>query len=399
MRGIRPDTVALLAALEKQGTITDARIKAAFGVVPRAMFLPNVPTDEVNSDRAIITKRDAAGAAISSSSQPTMMAMMLAQLDLQPDMNVLEIGTGTGYNAAIMQAMVGPNGHVTSIEMDKDVADHARDRLSRAGFGSVNVVEADGVAGYSPRAAYDRIICTATAWDVPTAWVRQLKPRGRLVTPLQVHASQLSCAFTVQPDGSLYSESNRPCRFVLMRGAAGVPNLVRRIGSSELTLWSLDAAHIDGARLHLLLTEDHDISYMHQQLTAEDIWGGMMPYTMLNAPSGVTLATYFIPEGGRAYGMDAGSGYAIISPASAVFIPYQDSGAAHTFAGADAFLTAQTMLDEWDSMGRPGIENLRIVLKPRTDETPQPPQRGRIYPRVDHDLHVWLEPAGDKAKE
>ena len=185
MRGIRPDTVGLITALDKLGVFSNARIRAAFGTVPRAMFLPNIAADEVYTDRAIITKRDTTGAAISSSSQPTMMAQMLTQLDLQPGMNVLEIGAGTGYNAAIMQALVGSEGRVTSIELDVDVANQARDNLQRAGYGSVHVVEADGAAGYSPRAAYDRIICTATALGVPAAWVRQLK-QDRLHRPPQL---------------------------------------------------------------------------------------------------------------------------------------------------------------------------------------------------------------------
>ncbi|MBK8135978.1 MAG: methyltransferase domain-containing protein [Chloroflexi bacterium] len=395
MRGIRPDTVGLITALDKLGVFSNARIRAAFGTVPRAMFLPNIAADEVYTDRAIITKRDTTGAAISSSSQPTMMAQMLTQLDLQPGMNVLEIGAGTGYNAAIMQALVGSEGRVTSIELDVDVANQARDNLQRAGYGSVHVVEADGAAGYSPRAAYDRIICTATAWDVPAAWVRQLKQRGRLVTPIQVHAAQVSAAFEMQRDGTLYSEHNLPCRFVLMRGAAGVPDLVRQIGSSALTLWSLDADDIDGARLHLLLTEDHDVSYLSEPLSADNFWSGLMPFTMLNAPSDVTLATYFIAEDQKAYGMEAGSGYAIFSPASAVFVPYQEKGLAHTFAGSDAFIMAQTMLDDWNSMSRPGVENLRLLLTPHGHEPLPTLEKGRTYRRVDHDLHVWLQPVGD----
>lgn len=396
MRGIRPDTAALIAALDKLNAFPNARIRAAFAAVPRAFFLPTMPDEEVNADRAVITKRDTTGAPISSSSQPTMMALMLEQLDLQAGMNVLEIGAGTGYNAAIMQTLVGREGHVTTVELDQDVADQARDNLQRAGFGAVNVVHADGAGGYAPRAAYDRIICTATAWDVPSAWIKQLKARGRLVTPIQVHASQVSAAFNVLEDGTLYSDHNLPCRFVLMRGTWGVPDLVRQIGSSALTLWSLDADDIDGARLHLLLGEDHDVSYLSEPMTAELIWSGLMPYTMLNAPRDVTLATFFIAEGQRAYGMDAGSGYAIISPASAVFVPYQDQGGAHTFAGADAFLTAQSMLDEWNMIGRPGVENLRLHLRPRESGASDRPPYGRLFQRVEHELHVWLQPVGDE---
>ncbi|KXK50041.1 MAG: protein-L-isoaspartate O-methyltransferase [Chloroflexi bacterium OLB13] len=396
MRGIKPDTAALIKQLENSGVLHDARIRAAFKTVSRANFLPDLDPDEVYADRAVIIKRDPAGTAISSSSQPTMMAQMLNQLMLKPGMNVLEVGAGSGYNAALMKELVGAEGRVTSLELDQDIAERARENLARSGYGSVQVVTSDGASGYAPRAAYDRIICTATVWDVPQAWVRQLKPRGRLVTPIQVHAGQVSAAFDVLKDGTLYSAENLPCRFVLMRGASAVPNFVRQVASSALVMWSLDADEIDGASLHLLLSADQEINFLSQPLTSEQIWSGVMPYTMLNAPDDIVLATYFISEGQQAYGMDAGGGYAVLSPASAAFVPYQGGGKCHTFAGADAFLVAQDMLDRWHAIGEPGAEQLRVRLIPLGMPIPDAPNHGCNLTRQDHALQVWLEPVGEE---
>lgn len=382
---------SLILAMQRAGVLTDEAIAAAFAAVPRDAFLPGVPPSEVYLDRAVITKRDSSGAAVTSASQPSMMAEMLAQLNLSEGMNILEIGAGTGYNAALIQTIVGRQGRITTLELDNDTAAQAEENLYRAGVNGVHIVTSDGAAGYAPRAAYDRILSTAAVWDIPPAWVRQLKPRGRIVAPLQIHAAQVSASLIPQPDGSLLSTHNVPCRFVLMRGIAAVPPLTRQVGSSPLTLWSLDADKLDTASLSLLLSQDDEVNHLSAAPTAADIWAGLMQYTMLNAPPDVRLATYFIPDGQQAYGLDAGSGYAIFSPASACFIPYMAGGEAYCFAGSDAFMTAQTLLDEWVSIGKPAADRLRVRLTPAAGDLPSV-ERGRVYRRIDHDIHVWLEP-------
>ncbi|MFE3785914.1 methyltransferase domain-containing protein [Amycolatopsis sp. NPDC059090] len=119
----------------------------------------------------------------SSSSQPSMVADMLAALDPQPGERVLEIGTGTGWNAALLAHLVGPAGHVTTIEVDPGLADSARHALAAADV-AAEVVTGDGAAGWPEAAPYDRIISTAPVRElVPPAWLAQLRPGGRLVTP------------------------------------------------------------------------------------------------------------------------------------------------------------------------------------------------------------------------
>jgi protein-L-isoaspartate(D-aspartate) O-methyltransferase len=164
-------------------------VAAAFIEVPREQFIPEVLEDRglaaVYSDEAFVIKRDAMGLPLSSSSQPAMMAEMLELLDLRPGQRVLEIGAGTGYNAALMANLVGPAGRVDSIDIDPEIASRARRALQRAGF-KVAVAVGDGRAGFSPRAPYDRIIVTASADEIPRAWLQQLAERGRLEPVLRL---------------------------------------------------------------------------------------------------------------------------------------------------------------------------------------------------------------------
>jgi len=174
---------ALVDQLQASGVLTQPRVLAAFRAVPRHLFLPGVPLAEAYRDDAIPTKM-AEGRAISSSSQPAIMAIMLEQLAVQPGQHILEIGAGTGYNAALLGELVGPSGWVVTVDIDEDIVLGARAHLADANVQNVRVVQADGGDGYAPNAPYDRIIVTAGAWDIPPAWHAQLMSGGWLVLPL-----------------------------------------------------------------------------------------------------------------------------------------------------------------------------------------------------------------------
>jgi protein-L-isoaspartate(D-aspartate) O-methyltransferase len=203
--------------------VSDDRIAAALREVPRHLFLPHLPPESAYRDEAIVTKRDDAGLPISSSSQPAIMAIMLDQLALAPGLRVLEIGAGTGYNAALMQHIVGPSGAVVSIDIDTDVASQAREHLARAGYPDVTVVAADGAEGYPQAAPYDRVIATVGVSDLASSWRDQTGPGGRIVVPLDVRGTQLAVAFERAGDGAWTSVSLRPCGFMRMRGAQAGP--------------------------------------------------------------------------------------------------------------------------------------------------------------------------------
>lgn len=207
----------------------DPRVEAAFRAVRRHWFLPDTSPAEVYRDQAIVTSRDVGGVPISSSSQPALMALMLEQLDVEPGMAVLEIGAGTGYNAALLGSVVGPGGSVVTVDIDPGVTGPAARHLSAAGATNVSVVTADAWARLAGGGTFDRIEATVAVWDLAPAWVEGLRPGGVLVVPLCLRAGeQASIAFR-KIDGGLRGESVHPCGFMRMRGP----------GAGEALFWQL----------------------------------------------------------------------------------------------------------------------------------------------------------------
>jgi protein-L-isoaspartate(D-aspartate) O-methyltransferase len=140
------------------------------------------------SDRALITSLSPRRGPepvvpISSSSQPSLMAQMLEDLQVERGQRVLEVGTGTGYNAALLAHVAGPE-HVVSVDVDRDVLSRAWDHLRRYAERGVLLEHGDGRAGFPARAPYDRIMVTAAAVDLEPAWLEQLAPGGLIVAPL-----------------------------------------------------------------------------------------------------------------------------------------------------------------------------------------------------------------------
>lgn len=117
----------------------------------------------------------------SSSTAPSLMVEMLSALDVRTGMSVLEVGTGTGYNAAMLAERAGAE-NVTTVEVDPGVAEHARQALVQAGL-PVTVVTADGTLGHPANAPYDRVMVTASVSSIPRPWIDQTKPGGRLLLP------------------------------------------------------------------------------------------------------------------------------------------------------------------------------------------------------------------------
>jgi len=149
------------------------RLRQAFLTVARSHFVPvyyvqdnpgewsrHDAADIVYQDQVLVTKVNEKGHPCSSSSMPSIMAAMLEALDVQEGHRVLEVGTGTGYNAALLGALVGPCGQVVSVDIDHELVVQASARLAEAGYSWVQTVGADGLEGYPSAAPYDRIIIT-----------------------------------------------------------------------------------------------------------------------------------------------------------------------------------------------------------------------------------------------
>ncbi|MET8075606.1 methyltransferase domain-containing protein [Streptomyces sp. NPDC005303] len=228
---------ALVREIDASGAwAADPGWREAFEAVPRHLFVPyyyvgvmggyerrwgespDARTREkwvrgAYADAPLATRlRD--GELVSSSSQPSLMAMMLAELRVRPGDRVLEIGAGTGYNAALLAHRLGDD-RVTTVDLEPEITEAARRHLAAAGYHPA-VVTGDGARGVPERAPFDRIIATCTLASVPAVWLAQCRPGARILSPL---ATGL-IALTVQDAGHATGRFlHTPAYFVPLRGA------------------------------------------------------------------------------------------------------------------------------------------------------------------------------------
>ena len=202
----------LVDGLRDSGRLCSAAVEEAFRAVPRHLFLPGVPLARAYADEAVAVQA-VDGVTTSSASQPSMMAIMLAQLDLRPGHRVLEVGAGTGYNAALMARIVGPQGRGRRRRHRR----RARRRRGRAtspppAWPASSWSARDGALGHPPGAPYDRIVLTVGSGDVRPEWIAQLAPGGRLLLPLALRGTQLSVALDLGGDGAAAQRLGPPVR-------------------------------------------------------------------------------------------------------------------------------------------------------------------------------------------
>jgi protein-L-isoaspartate(D-aspartate) O-methyltransferase len=194
--------------------IRDEQVLSAMERVPRQEFVDKQYWPEAYSDYPIPLPNG------QSVSQPYMVALMLEALRVHRDGQVLEIGTGTGYQAALLAEMAD---RVVSIERVDPLAAEARENLMRLGIENVEVITGDGSKGYPPRAPYHRIIVAAAAPSVPLALVEQLADGGVLLVP--VGSSDMQVVHRVTRDGTqMRTERLETCRFVPLIGEQGYRN-------------------------------------------------------------------------------------------------------------------------------------------------------------------------------
>lgn len=264
----------LAEGLSSDGALTDARWADALRVVPRHTFVPqfyeqspdlsgwdtvsasNDPTrwaDGVYSDRSLVTMLvstpnllDGHPVPISSSTMPSLMVRMLQLLDVKGGMNVLEVGTGTGYNAALLCELVGAE-RVTTVELHPGVAAAARGRLTDLGF-HPTVVVGDGRDGAPNGAPYDRLIATCGADRIPDTWVSQLAEGGRIVVDLRSESSsglvvldktnpdRVSGRFVGHPGHFMWMRRDKDYPFRDPRLAAVVPTRDERTTVRDVTV-------------------------------------------------------------------------------------------------------------------------------------------------------------------
>jgi protein-L-isoaspartate O-methyltransferase len=253
-RDIQARHTQLVDALIADGHLRSPACQNAFRAVRRDLFVPGYIRDDwewveggnpdhhdewldgVFSDTALYIALDREDPVHrSSSSMPSIMAQMLEALQLRTGDRVLEVGTGSGYNAALLCELTGTE-NVTTVDCDQEIVCAARVRLTRAGY-MPTIALGDGFHGYAANAPYDRVIATCAVRQVPQAWIAQTRPGGRILAMLPHGMAQL----TVGGDGSAGGRFHRTSfGFMPMQGHwAAVPpetalaELVARGGSSR----------------------------------------------------------------------------------------------------------------------------------------------------------------------
>jgi protein-L-isoaspartate(D-aspartate) O-methyltransferase len=397
--GSRPWGVQLAESLEASGR-AGAVVSAAFLAVPRHLFLPQVEVGEAYRDTAIVVKSDAEGLPVSASTQPAMMAIMLEQLGLAAGQRVLEVGAGTGYNAAVMARLVGDSGSVVTIDVEPDLVVQARVNLAAAECHGVTVICGDGADGAPDFAPFDRIIVTAGAWDLAPQWLEQLGDGGRIVLPLSVRGIQLSVAFSRAGTGTWVSGSARRCQFIRMTGGSAGPESVVPLGpqpglhalvadgpapeagplyealSGPVTEESADL-RVDGIAeladldLWLALTEPGltRVNLMGRRegraSTAQQRIASLMPlggYTRVGSSGELEVAALAVSPGRAEH--------------ASLAMAFNGCGAGS--GGLARYLAERAAV--WNALGRPGAASLKLSAYP-TGTVPQAPEGAMIIRR------------------
>jgi len=201
----------LIKELRRQG-VRDERVLAAIANTPREMFVDAPFADNAYHNSALPI---ACGQTIS---QPYVVAYMTEKLGVARDNRVLEVGTGSGYQAAVLSRLAG---EVVSIERYRTLAEAARARLAKLGYDNVEIVVGDGLAGWPERAPYDRIMVTAAAERMPETLVDQLAEGGVMLLPLGPQGGTQHIVKLTKTSTGLSREDLIPVRFVpLLPGQA-----------------------------------------------------------------------------------------------------------------------------------------------------------------------------------
>jgi protein-L-isoaspartate(D-aspartate) O-methyltransferase len=379
----------MVAHLRARSGLTDPRVAAVLARVPRHLFVPGVDLAEAYADQAIVTRyRD--GWPVSSASQPAMVAAMLEQLRLPEGGSVLEIGAGTGYNAALLSALVGPSGRVVTVDIDPEVAEEARHHLALAGAADVEVICADGAQGWPGGAPYDGIIVTAGASDLAPAWASQLTPRGRLVVPLSIRGVQQCVAFT-PADGHLSSVAVCGCQFMPLTGA--MANGDQRLpvpGRPGVHLQAAAETDVDTALVGDVLGRRGPATDTGIAARPGDVFASLRPWLAFREPALATLTYGGPPDAAEASGVPAVIDFTVRGvtrraspclpgPAGLAVLDFSGPGVtngdpAHgrtlrlTIRGYGEARQQQAKLRAlivaWDAAGRPGPDQLRIDAYP-----------------------------------
>jgi protein-L-isoaspartate(D-aspartate) O-methyltransferase len=354
--------------------------RVAFLAVPREVFIPEVIWRPAGDDLVALRRSDApdqwlaraygphyvitqvddgapAGPegrgrmVTSSASRPDIVALMLAAGRVEPGMRVLEIGTGTGYTAALLAHYLGPH-NVTSIEVDPQLAARARAALQRAGYGQVRVVTGDGAHGWPAGAPFDRVLSTVAAPRVPYQWVAQTRPGGLVVTPWSsAYQPGGLLSLTVGPDGSATGGLiNTTISFIPLRDQRitrpGAADIVRDTDTPERCHTGLHASR--------LCNDDDDAPFA----IAIQVPGCYWEYQPARGDDGC-WGVWFLDPGTRSW-------------ARFDYRPDTRRWPVHQFGPRRLFDELTTAYHRWERAGRPPATHWRFTITPHGQRAEMP---------------------------
>jgi protein-L-isoaspartate(D-aspartate) O-methyltransferase len=365
---------AFAERMRKAASASDP-ILDAFARVPRHVFLPGVPLETVYADDAVVT-HDEGGVPTSSSSQPSLMARMLEQLDVRAGDRVLEVGAGTGYNAAVLAAL---GAAVTTVELQPEVAAAAALHLRSTGVidvreaaggdhgapapGSVRVVTGDGAS--PPGGPYDRVIVTAGCWSLSGALVEAVADGGVLVAPLRVNGIELALALR-REGRALRGAGGIPCGFMPLRGGDARPWRWPLGGGGFATADADLGDEGRGALDRLLATPGRELDDPLELREGERALDALLWLGLQGDP---LIALVHPRKEGRppwTIALD-------VLPASLLVVElgarFDRVGGAVLHGGEGALRTCRTGMEAWRAAGAPGPAALELTLEPSADRT------------------------------
>jgi protein-L-isoaspartate(D-aspartate) O-methyltransferase len=371
----------LVRQLEEAGQIHSPAVRDAFLAVPREVFVPEFARDEpldtvYEARRAIVTRKDENGWAVSSASAPSIVGIMLEHLDLERGLNVLEIGAGTGYNAALLKHIVGARGRLTSVDIDDRNVRDARERLRALGY-PARFATGDGRLGFPAHAPYDRITATVASPDVPRTWFRQVKVGGSIQLPLQLNVAtsmpQAVVTFVKTREG-LESIRVSAGGFMGMRDEASsraaqvryIELLERGGGAPDKTIAMLSGgsiAELDTPAKFRLLALALEPTRRQRVNPGGNVFG-LHAYIATAVPSGRLIV--------------AGWGLVDAKARSFAYLRPQKTGLLLRASGTPwAEQKLLGLIESWKQLGRPAVDRLRI----RVTYGKQPPRAWRTSVR------------------
>ncbi|GAC1500386.1 MAG: hypothetical protein NVS1B14_04290 [Vulcanimicrobiaceae bacterium] len=385
----------LVDRLRHSGALRDTAVERALLQVPRHIFAPHADLETAYEDR-VIRLKEADGVLVSSLSQPAMIVAMLQQLCVRPGERVLEIGTGSGYTAALLGALAGAEGTVITVDLEGDLVDGAQQRFAQLGIQNVTAYCADGALGLHKGASFDRILLTACASDIEPAWREQLSPAGRMVLPLSLNGVQKSVAFD-QRSGALQSATILDCGFVMLRGSHQGERTQRIADRPDIFVTAQTPVRASQIAALLLESEPQWLP-VHRFITPQEfdrggaLWIALHEFGFCRLDVAGAEAPHLptLLEGsgaGRAtIGLCCADSIALLAlhraggPTPGLFVAQYG----HTPLGPRLL----QLLEEWDSAGAPGKFGIEITGVPHSADTKKPPEGAVPFARPHTTFYV-----------